>query len=183
MYYTLNLGFDTGNNIVAKEGGFEGAPRNPDGLDPLSQSMTWLRSVEYPVQTTRFTPAGTTLLEAIRDDYILIRLFPVNGSSGGSMQARSLMVFGRRHGDQAFRTPFALDNSNARTIVESGPLEPPNFKDSSWLFPLGYIRNAPIQSDLTFEFRFIVGAHVVESGQEFTFGHDPEMNVGMGAGR
>ncbi len=178
-YYTLNLGFNVNDSFAVKQGGFEGPPASPS-VPPLLQSQMWLKSEVPPGTGTTYTVLDGKGIQVAGGDEILVRLFSA-GAPAASMMAQSIIVFGRRHIDQTFRTPFTLGNRNARTILNSGDRISPNF-DGAWLFELGVIAIAPPEPDLLYQFRFIAGASVKNNGNEYTFGHDPEMDVGMGVG-
>jgi hypothetical protein len=182
-YYTLNLGFDI-NGANAVYGGFEGPPAPNSNLPALAQSQTWLLSNQPPTAKTNFTIQDGSLVTVHLGDQIYVRLFPTDELSGPS-KARSILVVGRKHIDQTFRTPFTVGqgSKNAQTILDSGDLTDPNFGDgSSWLFGPWTIMNAPNIQNVYLEFRFISGAHILVGEMAYTFGHDPEMNVGMGVG-
>ena len=117
-YYTLNLGFNVNDSFAVKQGGFEGPPASPS-VPPLLQSQMWLKSEVPPGTGTTYTVLDGKGIQVAEGDEILVRLFSA-GAPAASMMAQNIIVFGRRHIDQTFRTPFTLGNRNARTILNSG---------------------------------------------------------------
>jgi hypothetical protein len=178
-FYTLNLGFDLGSTDSVKWGAFE---QRQSALPALQQSETWLESVGYPAPDSVFTVLDDAKITVLAADRILIRLFSASTIEQDSLTAGSVLVIGRRNHRQAFRTPFTCGDGNARAILNSGNPVAPNFGGVSWLFDLGTIVNAPPPLTQPYEFRFIAGATVMRNETLYTFGHDPEMDVGPGVG-
>ena len=178
-FYTLNLGFNLNSTNSVMWGAFD---QRQNSLPALQQSEAWLESAEYPTPGSIFTILDDAKVTVAGADNILVRLFSSSTVSPHPITASSVLVIGRRNHQQAFRTPFTCGDGNARAILNSGNPEAPNFGDGSWLFHLGEIVHAPPPLSLPYKFRFIAGATVMRDGTLYTFGHDPEMDVGPGVG-
>jgi hypothetical protein len=183
-FYTMNLGFDTTNATLVQNGEFVDPPSGSAPLPPaLSQSKVWLQSaVVASDPSASFSVLPDSKVSVNVGDTIYVRLFCASVTPPIQLTTRITAVFGRKGNNQNYRTPFHFANqvNIAQAVFDSDPNMSPNF-GVSWLVGLDLVGNAPEQGQID-NYGFIVGATVWADNSLYTFGHDPEMNVGMGAG-
>ena len=185
--YLLNLRFS-----VAKSDGLFADYSTSDDL--WRRSKTWLQlKGEEPINPVTFNPIGkgvewndlggdgTVLLSRAKAGTIGVHIVPETPSTSNML--RSSIVFGKRDTNQAFASPFTLDDKvggPSCTMFTSEFLSA-QLMDGSWYFPLRSIAVAPSSGGLVYSFGFIAAAMVADGDgatmKLYSFSHDPRMDV------
>lgn len=196
--FLLNLMFD-----ATTTGRF--SDDDPTQTNPLLRSKVWLQltggadpsNVSDPAFNPESLPAGLSwtplssdgsLLASARTPpfsgatvppFLAVRVAPVSPYSADT-DFHVAIIFGREpRAIQPFASPFTLNNAaggSSCAIFDYGDLTVPSGQTGLYL-PLRPIANAPAGPSMSHHYEFQVGL-IVDDGA-FTYGHDPEMDVGM----
>jgi len=192
-YYTLNLGFSLDSLSTQTAGFLDPVVTSLDTQDLSTMSKLWLLSTEPPTVNGPFQLIETEIKPVVLQvgDVAYVRVFYVpdgsmNCPDGSALTLRVSVVFGTLADNdgnpKTYRTPFTIVNTNtAQAVFHSSDL---SFDETNALLVrLGTVTKGPGEGELD-QYTFIAGVAVTNTDQtwgtsaEYTFGHDPEMDVG-----
>ncbi len=188
MLYLYNLG-------ISLQSPFPSQARFTNGGTGLMQSGYWLtwqhannpswlqpQNVVFLNQPLNSSDWGNPVSDAgafpaVTGDSIVVRVFLADSPAPSNCLVRLNVVFG--HGAIApatanpLQTPLQLTGGMPRAVVDtdnSAPSQPPS-SDNAWAYSLGQIYGSGN------DYSFNVGVTLIQGGNWYTFGHDPQVHV------
>jgi hypothetical protein len=191
--YLYNLG-------ISLQSPFPSQGRFTNGGSGLNQSGYWLtwqhaslpawlqqQNVVFLTQPLNSSDWGNPMSDsgafpANTGDYIIVRVFLADSPAPTGCLVRLNVVFG--HGATApatanpLQTPLQMTGGLPRAVVDSDngtPSQQPT-SDSAWAYSLGMIYGN------VNDYSFNVGVTLIQGGNWYTFGHDPQLHITTSAG-
>jgi hypothetical protein len=195
--YLLNIGMST-NSTYANNGGFKAYNVSDTGL---AMSGAWFKytggglpvgvadnvaGLSAPNSTYwQFVQTDQSTLSVSPGDYIVVRIFPFDGSFPTNSNARFTMLFGAGTGSPnnssvTLQSPLQTTSGAVRPIIDtdnssSSNWPTPSGADNAWTYCVGKIHAV---GPVDFVFNIGVTLAPYGSGSLYAFGRDPQLHVG-----
>ncbi len=196
--YVLNVGLSLQSSYYT-DGAFKVYNSGDSGLSQVSAA--WFRYTGTGLPTGvqdnvvalgalsgsdwQFVQSDSTALYVNPGDYVLVRIFPADGTVPSNSKLKVTMVFGRGtstpdHSSVAFQSPLKVaSTSSARPVIDTdnssaSTWPTPTGSDNAWTYCVGKIQNVGTTADFVLN----LGVTISPSGStQYIFGHDPQLHV------